>query len=65
MVTTIPKVEMTGRYSTAEACRLLGVHRNTLMKYTKEGCIRFGVRRATNRRFYLGSEILRFWKSVF
>ena len=63
MVTTEPKICMAGRYSIEETCNLLGVHRHTLRRYTEKGKIRCGVRRATSRKFYLGSEILRFWKA--
>ena len=62
MVTTEPKISMNGRYSIAETCNLLGLHRCTLHRYTAKGKIRYGVRRSTMRKFYLGSEILRFWK---
>lgn len=58
-----PQVSMTGRYSVSEACELLGIHRNTLRTYTESGIIKCGFRRPTARKFYLGSEILRFWKS--
>lgn len=57
-----PQVIDTGRYSTMETCRLLGVHRNTLQRYTEKGLIRCGFRKSTGRKYYLGSEILRFWR---
>lgn len=63
MVAEEPKVSLNARYSINQACGLLGVHRNTLLNYTNEGKIRFGVRRGTSRKFYLGSEIVRFWKA--
>lgn len=63
MIATEPQVSMTGRYSSKEASMLLGIHRNTLRNYTDNGSIKCGFRRPTARRFYLGSEILRFWKS--
>lgn len=63
MVTIEPKVVLNGRYTIDETCELLGLHRNTLTRYTKRGKIRFGIRRADSRRFYLGSEILKFWRA--
>ncbi len=63
MVTTEPKISMAGRYSIEETCILLGMHRCTLYRYTAKGKIRCGIRRSTMRKFYLGSEILRFWKA--
>ncbi|MBO7610511.1 MAG: helix-turn-helix domain-containing protein [Muribaculaceae bacterium] len=63
MVTIEPKISMAGRYTIEETCKLLGMHRSTLHRYTAKGRIRCGVRRSTMRKFYLGSEILRFWKA--
>lgn len=58
-----PKVTQTGRYSAADTARILGIHRHTLEKYTNSSLIKFGIRRANGRKFYLGSEILRFWRA--
>lgn len=64
MITSLePSVSNTGRYSSKETCELLGIHRQTLSKYTEKGYIKCGFRRVSMRKFYLGSEILRFWKS--
>ena len=63
MVKSEPEVKPTDRYSTKETCEILGIHRNTLIRYTASGAIRCGIRRATCRKFYTGSEILRFWKA--
>lgn len=61
MVNEQPNIKATSRFSIAETCGLLGIHRNTLRKYTKEGRIKAGVRKSTAKPFYLGSEILNFW----
>lgn len=64
MITAIePKVEAAGRYSVAQASKALGIHRNTLRNYTEQGLIKCGFRRQTARKFYLGSEILKFWRA--
>lgn len=65
MVTTEPKVNKDGRYSVEETAVLLGVHRNTVLRYTKQGKLLFGIRRSNTRKFYTGSEILRFWRATF
>lgn len=60
-----PAVAPFGRYSIAETCALLGIHRDTLRNYTDtQKIIKCGFRRIGSRmvKFYLGSEILRFWK---
>lgn len=60
---TEPKVSADGRYSVTQTCAVLGIHRNTLHKYTDSGLIRCGYRRESARKFYKGSEILRFWRA--
>lgn len=60
-----PNVKPTSRYSIVQTCSLLGIHRNSLRKYTKMGKINAGIRKSTGRRFYLGSEILKFWNMQF
>ncbi|MCH5319766.1 MAG: helix-turn-helix domain-containing protein [Paramuribaculum sp.] len=59
-----PQVALTSRYSIKDTCRLLGIHRDTLYKYTHTtNEIKCGWRESGGRKkkFYLGSEILRFW----
>ena len=63
MKNEILNVSPNSRYSIMETCKILGIHRNTLRKYTLLGCIKFGVRKSTGRRFYLGSEIMKFWSN--
>ncbi|MDO4512288.1 MAG: helix-turn-helix domain-containing protein [Bacteroidales bacterium] len=63
MVSKVPNVDVNGRYSVAQTCKLLGIHRNTLINYTKAGKIRCGFHRANMRKFYLGKEVVRFWNS--
>ncbi len=58
-----PQVSLTGRYSIGEASAILGINRGTLLRYTYAGHIKCGFRRVSARRFYLGSEILRFWRA--
>lgn len=63
MNSTEPVLNMAGRYTITETCKLLGLHRHTLRHYTDCGKIRCGIRRGTARKFYTGSEILRFWRA--
>jgi len=58
------QVNESGRYPIGEAAKILGIHRNTLRKYTDEGMIKCGFRRESGKRFYLGSELLRFWRAA-
>ena len=64
MITSIePNVIETGRYSVTETCKALGIHRNSLKKYTEQGMIKCGFRKLTARKFYAGREILKFWRA--
>ena len=60
---TEPNVIESGRYSITQTCAALGIHRNTLNRYTESGLIRCGFRKENMRKFYKGSEILRFWRA--
>lgn len=62
MRSEFPDVNPTGRYSTTETYKALGVCYNTLMKYVSLGYIRPQVGR--ERRTFLGSEIIRCWRTV-
>lgn len=62
MTSEIPKVSPTGRYSTTETYKALGISYNTLMKYMFLGYIRPSV--GKSRRSFLGSEIIRCWRIV-
>lgn len=46
ITSTEPNVSATGRYSIGETCAALGIHRNTLCRYTEQGLIKCGFRRA-------------------
>ncbi len=59
-----PNVSSDARYSIKETCKILGIHRDTLYRYTHVTCeIKCGVvnRGGKIRKFYCGREILRFW----
>ena len=63
MTAEVPNVTETGRYSVTKTTEVLGIHRNTLNRYTERGLIKCGHRRESGRKFYEGREILRFWKA--
>ena len=52
------------RYSIKETAGLLGIHRNTLRRYTDAGEIVPVFHVAGARPFYLGSAINSFWKAT-
>jgi DNA-binding transcriptional MerR regulator len=59
----VPEVKATARYSISQVCQLLEIHRNTLYNYTQQGLIKCGMRRASLRKYYLGSEVLKLWRA--
>ena len=64
MVTSSQPIVSSGtRYTINETCSILNIHRSTLRSYTDLGAIKCGYRRENGRKFYLGSEIIRFWKA--
>ena len=62
MTNTIPDIPDAGRYSANQTANLLGIHRNTLIRYFNDGKIKFGIRKANGRKFFTGAEIKRVWK---
>ncbi len=58
-----PNVALTGRYSITQAASALGIHRNSLLKYTNSGMIKCGYRKTTARKFYTGVELMKFWRA--
>ena len=63
MTNLLPDVPDTARYTVGETAEILGIDRRSVHKYTKQGLMKFGLRRINNRKFYTGFEIKRFWKA--
>lgn len=62
MTETKPNIEPAGRYTIARTCKILGIDRSTLHRHTKKGHIKVHYRKSTNRPFYTGLDILKFWQ---
>ena len=60
-----PEVEYNSRYSPKEAAFMLGISISTLYKHTKLGNILCGFYKHNGRRFYRGSDIVKFWGSEY
>lgn len=58
-----PDVRLDGRYSIGDTCKALGIHRHTLRKYSEAGEIHYRLRQGGKKIFYLGSEIIKFWRN--
>lgn len=63
LVATQPDVALDGRYCINDTLKALGICRKTLYNHTKEGKIRFRLRKDGKKVFYLGSEIIKYWRN--
>ena len=59
---TEPQVADTGRYTITEACKALGIHRNTLRRYWEKKLIKCTYRRCDHRKLFSGVEIQKLWR---
>lgn len=59
-----PVVKPNSRYTVMQTCAILCIDRKTLSRYTNEGWITCSYRKKPLRKFYVGSEIVRFWKTM-
>lgn len=64
MNATQPQVNKDARYSIAETCTLLGIHRHTLRAWTEDGKIKSITRKSNGRKAYKGIDILSCWLAV-
>lgn len=56
----MPEVKKTSRYTISQAAKALGVHRNTISGYCRQGLIRFNYRLGS-KKLIMGHELIRFW----
>lgn len=63
MTPTEPQVAMTGRYPIGKAAQLLGIHRNTLRRYTENRLIRAHIK-SSGRLYFLGRDLTRLWRML-
>lgn len=59
MVSELTGVEPARFYTIGETCELLGIHRNTLRRYTRQNKIKMIVRKADGKTLYQGRELYR------
>lgn len=65
MIDAYPNLPNSCRYPIGKAAKLLGIHRDTLRKKADDGLIKYGISRDNMRKFFLGSEINRYWKATY
>lgn len=64
MVGSLPQIDAERRYTRAETAEILGIHRNTLKRYTDKGLIRMTFMKKTLKGFYRGADIEKFYRAT-
>lgn len=64
MVQLEPQISPACRLTLKETAKVLGVHVNSIRNYTLKGLLKCEFH-CTNKRFYKGSEIIRFWRKCY
>ena len=59
-----PEALLDGIYTIPETCRLLGIDRRTLHRWTRAGSITPHIRRCDGRIVYLGADIAKCYSDV-
>ena len=65
MIETEPRVKPTAKLSSKQTAAVLEIHPNTLRKYSDLGLIKFFISQANGRKYFTGTEILKFWNTKF
>lgn len=66
MTRTIEHIEPCARLELREAASALAVDKSTIQRWTKDGLLRCaGIKKSNNRKYWLGSELIRFWKAEY
>lgn len=63
MTTKEPKINLTDRLELKATAEVLNVSKGTVLRYTQKGLLRAGIKKSNGRRYWLGSEIIRFWQA--
>lgn len=63
MTTKEPQLNLNDRLELKAAAEVLSVSKGTVLRYTKQGLLHAGIKKSNGRRFWLGSEIIRFWRA--
>lgn len=65
MIATEPRVTPTGLYEAKAAAEALGISRQTLHSYTRQGLLAASIRKTNGRRVWRGSELIRIWRIIY
>lgn len=65
MIRTPPDIPPTARLELREAVEALQVDKSTIQRWTNNGKLKCGIKKSNNRKYWLGSDLIKFWKSEF
>ncbi len=65
MIATPPNIPPSARLELREAAAALQVDKSTIQRWTYEGRLRCGVKKSNKRKYWLGADLIKFWKSEF
>lgn len=65
MIRTPPDIPPTARLELREAAEALQVDKSTIQRWTNNGKLKYGIKKSNNRKYWLGSDLIKFWKSEF
>lgn len=63
MTTGTPDISAEQRFSITQAAKVLGASISSIDRWTRMGLLRCHYRRHNGQRYWLGGDLLRFWKS--
>lgn len=63
LTTNVPSIVETARLSVTQSAKALGVSPSSIDRWTREGLLRCHYHRHNSHRYWLGADLLRFWKS--
>jgi len=59
----IISVNESSMYELRDAAELLGVSKSTIQRWSREGKLKYSIRKVNNRRVWYGSELKKCWIS--
>lgn len=62
MITALPNISDTSRYTATQLAELLEVSTETIRRYRVAGALKARMNRANRRFFFTGKDVKRFWQ---
>ncbi|MBO6083202.1 MAG: helix-turn-helix domain-containing protein [Bacteroidales bacterium] len=65
MRNTQPLIDPAAHLELREAALALDVHKSTVLRWTRTGKLRCGIKRLNGRKYWTGAELIRFWRAEY